>query len=506
MNRAQHSGSDPKKVKSSWYRPAYRVLLILVWGGLLGRLIQINYFDRKDTIRVVSLDTGIRDLPGDAEWLAVYHQGKKLGYATYALRNLGSEGYRLRSSTQLKTAIAGFATEIQLVNTVQVDTLFHLRSFDVRLIADDYNTRVKGFQRSDSVYVDQFQGRDSSRFVIYVPQNIYTYVGIQPMLSNRGIKPGQRLVLPSFDPLTMEVSEMEIVHEGKEVRIVQGVEMELNKIRVSMRGIPSYLWLDDSGLTYREESLLGLSLERVTPDQALATDSTTTGLDLIESFAIPVENTIRHSSRLKELTIEITGLDTSNLKLIENARQQFLWDDGTLRLVLRPVQVPMDSHLNLDSYLAPTPLIQSADSSVIRRAIEIQRQTGPGASPVKTLVRWVYSSLEKRPVASLNSTLEILTRREGDCSEHSALFTALSRSLGIPTKIYAGLVYLQGRFLFHAWPAVAKNDFWWAVDPTLGQEVADATHIALLETDFTNLYQLLPLLGNITIEVIDQKY
>jgi hypothetical protein len=484
----------------------YLIVLLLTWGGLLGRLIQVNYFDRKSTIRVVSLETGIRDLPGDAEWLAIYHQGKKLGYATYALRNLGKDGYRLRSSTQLKTAIAGFKTQIQLVNTVQVDTLFRLRSFDVRLIADDYNTRFKGFQSGDSVYIDHIQGRDSSRFAVYVPQDIYIYVGIQPMLSSQGIKPGQRLVLPSFDPLTMEVSEMEIVHEGKEVRTIQGVEMELNKIRVSMRGIPSYLWLDDNGLTYREESLLGLSLERVTPDQALATDSTTTGLDLIESFAIPVESTIQHPTKLKSLTLEVTGLDTSLLELIQNTRQQFFRSDEKLQLVLRPVPVRMEAALNLNSYLSATPLIQSADARVIRQATEIQQQAGPGTSPVKTLVRWVYTHLEKRPVASLNSTLEILNQREGDCSEHSALFTALSRSLGIPTKIYAGLVYLQGRFLFHAWPVVAKDGFWWAVDPTLGQDVADATHIALLETDFTNLYQLLPLLGNITIKVVDQQY
>jgi hypothetical protein len=53
---------------------------------------------------------------------------------------------------------------------------------------------------------------------------------------------------------------------------------------------------------------------------------------------------------------------------------------------------------------------------------------------------------------------------------------------------------------------VYLNQQWVAVDPTLDQPVADATHIALLESDFTNLYQLIPILGRISIRIINQQY
>lgn len=495
-----------KGKRIAWIRPVYVLILLVTWSGLVGWLIKTNYLDKTNTIRLVSLETGIRDLPGDTEWMAIYHQGKKLGYSTYTLRNQGAEGYRLRSSTRLKTAIAGFETEIQLVNKVQIDTLFRLQSFDVRLITENFNTRFRGSRSGDTVHVDHFQGRDSSRFAIRIPDEVYTYIGIQPMLANQGFKPGQRLVIPSFDPLSMEVSDLEIVHEGKEIRDIQGIEMNLNKIRISMRGIPSYIWLDDNGLTYREESLLGLVMERVTPDQAVATDSTANGLDLIESFAIPVETEIKNPPALKALTLEISGLDTNTLALINNERQRIIRQDGDLLLQLKPVSVPVTKTVDLNQLLQPTPLIQCTHPRVKNLAATIGQGEEDQGQPVDNLVHWVYSNLKKRPIASLNSTLEILDRKEGDCSEHSALFTALSRSMGIPTKIHAGLVYIQGRFLFHAWPVVAQNGQWLAVDPTLGQEVADATHIALLETDFTNLYQLLPLLGNITIRVVGQQY
>ena len=125
---------------------------------------------------------------------------------------------------------------------------------------------------------------------------------------------------------------------------------------------------------------------------------------------------------------------------------------------------------------------------------------------VDRLTNWVYNYLTKKPVVSLSSALEILEAKQGDCSEHTTLFTTLSRSMGIPTKIHIGLVYLQGRFLYHAWPVVYLDGNWIAVDPTLGQTVADATHITLLEGDFNNLNELIPLLGRLTIQIIEQKY
>ena len=63
-------------------------------------------------------------------------------------------------------------------------------------------------------------------------------------------------------------------------------------------------------------------------------------------------------------------------------------------------------------------------------------------------------SLEKKPTVSLPSALEVLKTRVGDCNEHTALYVAMARSLGLPARIAVGLVYLRGAFYYHAWPEV----------------------------------------------------
>ena len=64
------------------------------------------------------------------------------------------------------------------------------------------------------------------------------------------------------------------------------------------------------------------------------------------------------------------------------------------------------------------------------------------------------------------------------------LLVALARALGIPARPVHGLVYAryedgQDALYWHAWAEVRSAGEWIAMDPTFGQPVADATHVAL---------------------------
>jgi transglutaminase-like putative cysteine protease len=111
--------------------------------------------------------------------------------------------------------------------------------------------------------------------------------------------------------------------------------------------------------------------------------------------------------------------------------------------------------------------------------------TTPGAwAASKKLSNEVYRRMEKVYGQSRDRASEILQEGKGDCTEHTRLFVALARASGIRAREVKGLVYAnygQGGpgLYWHAWPEVKVGDEWIAVDPTFGQDVADATHIAL---------------------------
>ena len=102
-------------------------------------------------------------------------------------------------------------------------------------------------------------------------------------------------------------------------------------------------------------------------------------------------------------------------------------------------------------YLRATPLVQSDHPDIRRQAAKIVSPDDSDAVKAEKLVAWVHRNVEKKPVLSIPNALETLANRVGDCNEHAVLLAALARAAGIPAQIEAGLVYLKGRFFYHAW-------------------------------------------------------
>ncbi len=99
---------------------------------------------------------------------------------------------------------------------------------------------------------------------------------------------------------------------------------------------------------------------------------------------------------------------------------------------------------------------------------------------VERLVAFVYEYILSEYSASPLSVLSIIESRQGDCTEYSALFTTLARSLGIPTRSVGGLLYLDDEhraFGFHEWNEVVLEGEWVAVDAAWNEVEINGTHI-----------------------------
>jgi len=100
--------------------------------------------------------------------------------------------------------------------------------------------------------------------------------------------------------------------------------------------------------------------------------------------------------------------------------------------------------------------------------------------------------------------VEVLINKVGDCNEHAVLTAALLRAAGIPAQIETGLIYLHGRFYYHAWN-IAYIGKWVTVDAVFNQMPADVTHIRLVRGEGGEQLDLLGFMGKIQLEVISEK-
>jgi transglutaminase-like putative cysteine protease len=160
--------------------------------------------------------------------------------------------------------------------------------------------------------------------------------------------------------------------------------------------------------------------------------------------------------------------------------------------------------------VTPTLEVDSDDTAVAALARRVAGDAPGRYAAALRLEEHVHRSLEKVYGASQDRASDVLRAGKGDCTEHALLFVALARALGIPARQVHGLVYAGttdgvDALYWHAWAEVLSGGEWIAVDPTLGQPVADATHLALGRGAQVDTAGLLGALAVEGVEVVPER-
>ncbi len=162
------------------------------------------------------------------------------------------------------------------------------------------------------------------------------------------------------------------------------------------------------------------------------------------------------------------------------------------------------------------------EDPLLRALVEQALGAAEGGSPearAETLRAFVHDYLAEKDLdTGLATATEVARSKSGDCTEHSVLLAALLRGAGIPSRIAAGLVYVErfagenGVFGYHMWTQALIDGRWRDLDATF-EEPFDATHIALATTPFADqppparaLARLAVLMGRVRIDVQETSY
>jgi len=216
-----------------------------------------------------------------------------------------------------------------------------------------------------------------------------------------------------------------------------------------------------------------------------------------------VRNTLPNPREVTQLRLTVSG-PTETALFAFPPRQDYR--DGTLT-------ISNESLVTLSSYLLPvsdptlaaelvaTPFLQSDHPRIKEQLQQILNGEQDARRAVHKLLEWIYVTLDKEPTVGIPTALEALSSKKGDCNEHAVLFTALARSAGIPSRVAAGVVYMDEAFYYHAWSEVWLGQ-WVAVDPALNQFPADATHIKFIQGGPEEHMALLKIIGQVRMEIV----
>ncbi|MCA1789754.1 MAG: transglutaminase-like domain-containing protein, partial [Thioalkalivibrio sp.] len=382
-----------------------------------------------------------------------------------------------------------------------------------------------------SVAIESAGSRQELSFRLAQPPVFSNVVPIRVAMGGQ-LEVGNTVRLPVFDPTTLSTRTVEVrVLEHDTLFVTDSVSVDPDTRRWSVArtetvpawriaevfgGIQVDSWIDQDGRILKASSPLGFAMEkteyelaRQSQEDARLVTSSAIDDDVILSTAVQSNVDLRNAEQFDELRFRLTGVDLTGFEL-DGGRQMLRGDTLIVRREARNAIVPGYSlpykSMDLRASLEPEPLIQSDDERIVRRARAIvagrtARDRDP-AEVAEALTWAVYSMLEKSITFSMPNAVQVLETLQGDCNEHTVLYVALARALGLPARTAVGLVYVNGAFFYHAWPEVWLDE-WVAVDPTFGQYPADASHIRFVTGGLAQQVEIVRLIGNLEIEVLD---
>jgi len=509
------------------------------------------------------------------QWFGLYYQGQKVGFTNVMLmpdERGGIPGFSIVDEGRLAFSLLGIPQVLQIHVRAFVDADYRLHHFVATVQAEGYHLKLSGRREGDTFLLVLSSPASSVSQRLRDPAGRIWVSGLSSWATFHQPQVGQRGRTWILNPLALKPEPVHFFVRRRET--VNGQDAFV--IETDYRGVTATTWITPEGIVLKETSPMGWDLVQEPMEQALTVPGKDTRpIDLLSTVAVSVDRRLEDPASLSSLTLLVEGVDAQAFRVDRRPWQELLPSEQLeiyglkatatpwclLRLT-RPTSLPAPlsaqgisgqagSHARQAGavqdavfpapptrYHLPSVFIQSDDAMIKQEAREIVGELTEPWSQAVSIHHWVFSTLAKRLTIGLPSAKDVLFTKAGDCHEHTVLFTALARSLGIPTRMVAGLVYYQDRFYYHAWPEVWRpstyaqhirpgsvlspepsrraqdatlsrvegwRGVWIPLDPTLGQAVADLTHVGLVEAEGDELVALAQFVGQLRLRVLDMK-
>ena len=443
------------------------------------------------------------DQPKDF-WLGIYSGEQRVGFVNARVSPRMVEDVRgvgFRGLLKMNLPLFGKLADLSIQGEGFRENHSGNTTFDVTMRSAGQDFRAEGTLQDGQLDARVHSGGEVSPFKYAVGDDMLFSAGMTGM-DLPPLKPGEEMYTEAFNPVTMRRDKARIACTGQETIPVLGVDTLCNVLETQLGAIKTQAWVDQQQEVVKVVTPFGFTLAKIDPREAYAPEEPGDQADMIKNLAVAVTGELPRQDAAR-LRFRISGIAPDAMPPAD-ALQQRDGDTYTIATATAPTGegAPLPEEERAAA-LASDLLVDAKHAQIQATAAEITKDAATDWDKAGRIYRWVYENIEKTSVLSVPSALNVLQARQGDCNEHTVLFTALARAAGVPTRIAIGLVYsdeLNG-FGYHAWPEVYAGH-WIPMDPTLGQEIADATHIKLLNGGIDQWPRLVAYIGQAKIEVL----
>lgn len=445
------------------------------------------------------------------KWMGIYFKGSKLGFTNSVVYE-GRDGYKIISKAIIKMKALGEVQETSFSQECYLTKDLKTRGFESLNQIAGHRQKISGVVKGYKLHMEIASAGAVSKRTIDFDNDTHLAGALELVITKLGLKVGNKFNVKIFMEPIQAIVPLQIEIKKKDKMIVDGADKGIYYLEEKFKELSAGIWITEDGEVIKEVSLEGLESRKEDKDTALKFDREIIPVSSLITFSLIKPNKeIKEPHTVKRLRLKLKNISNPNI-IIEDQRQKVINKKQAGNVYTVEMEIKTESQQSAVSsqqsgenrkYLEDTPEIQSNNIEIKKMSEEITAGEMNILSKALKINKWVYDYLEKKPVDTF-SAVDALKSKEGECQSHSNLFAALSRASGIPTKIVAGIVYSEDYdgFLYHAWPEVYIGE-WIALDPTLGENETDATHIKLVEGGWEEQLKLLHYIGKVGIEIIE---
>ncbi|MGF1511001.1 MAG: transglutaminase family protein [Myxococcota bacterium] len=349
--------------------------------------------------------------------------------------------------------------------------------FTHRRVEGELERQLSGRARGDQFVIEIKVGKDVTRTSVPLDD--------QTILASASEAVFFKQLAPGFKKTGRAISESEGDVSPFRIEVLDVIPGGGFIVEEETAGILSRSRVDASGIILETElPALGARFTRTSRSEALAIGAK---VDIFAAGLFSVPHPLPRNNDIEHLVVWLETRSGQEPIALEDERQQVERNGSRAKLMLRATELPARTAAipvedpKVREYLEGTPFEKLDDPQLVKaakKAIGDASEVGPAA---RRLTELVHERLERKNLTqAFTSASEAWRQREGDCTEHSVLFSALAKIVGIPTRLVTGLVYVGGvrnQFGYHEWVEVWTGAGWHPMDPTFGQANADPTHI-----------------------------
>ncbi len=451
-------------------------------------------------------------------WYVVRSEGKKIGYLkqTQAVRAGVAE---LSDTMSIELTRSGQTMRLHQETQTRESLRDGPISFRSRVQASGMQAELNATRGANGEFVvnEQVAGVKHQRTLKVGNDVLFPYALLRK-IDTMTLKPGAKFRLRAFDVSTESALDVETEILSKSVRKTFRGDKELIQVRqimkVSQSIVESMSWVDSDFEPYEVSTeIAGIKLEMQAASAARALSDNDV-LEIFEPQLVQSPRPLKPSEYNAAVRWTFSYVrPTKALPANTDEQGVIAKANGfTTTVCARCGSEAKLSSAQVDRYTQASAWVQS-DTPELRnaasKALAKATKRGP-ADIMRALQAFVANHLkDKTLTVGFASALEAYKTQSGDCTEHALLLAALGRTQNVPTRVVAGLAYVdryegkRGVFVPHAWTQAYIDGHWQSFDAALGAFSSGHVVLSLDGDNPTSFSDAISLLGNVRVDKVD---